>query len=143
MHIILGGAYNGKRKYAQQLIAKLQPKELVVCEGILPDISKASANKRFIVSEFEQIIKPLLHLPEDEVAEQVVQQLLLINQLSEIYCICTDISRGIVPLEKEARQTRDTCGRIYQQLCEQANIVTRVWYGIPQRLKGEAEDGEK
>lgn len=137
MYVILGGAYNGKRNYVEQLISLMEPRELIRCEGKLPKIDEAAVDKRFVISEFETLIKPYLHLPEDEIAKQVVEQVMCLNKTSEVFCICTDISRGIVPLEKEARQIRDTCGRIYQKLCYEADSVVRIWYGIPQSLKGE------
>lgn len=62
-----------------------------------------------------------------------------LNQLDEqtnLICICTDIGRGIVPLKKEDRKLRDTCGRLYQQLFQKSEKVIRIWYGIPQLLKG-------
>lgn len=137
MHIILGGAYNGKRNYVEQLISQMESKQLVRCEGVLPNIEEATSEKRFMISNFEKLVTPYLHLPEEEVAKQIVDHILQLNDRSEVFCVCTDMSRGVVPLEKEARQLRDTCGRVYQKLCQHAKTVERVWYGIPQQLKGE------
>lgn len=137
MYVILGGAYNGKRNYVEQLMTTMVLKEVIDCKGKLPDVAEATASIRFIMSEFETLIKPYLHLPEEEIAKLIVEQILRLSEISEVVCICTDISRGIVPLEKEARLIRDTCGRIYQKLCHEAHTVIRVWYGIPQFLKGE------
>ena len=142
MYVILGGAYNGKRAYVEQLIAQMPLKELVVCEGVLPNATVASPDKRFIISEFEKIVLPLLDQPEEQVAQQIFEQIKRVTQQCEVFCICTDMSRGVVPIEKQERQLRDTCGRVYQKLCQEADTVVRVWYGIPQMLKGE-EHGEK
>lgn len=139
MHIILGGAYNGKRNYVEQLISQRESKQLVRCEGVLPNIEEATSEKRFMISNFEKLVTPYLHLPEEEAAKQIVDHILLLNDISEVFCVCTDMSRGVVPLEKEARQLRDTCGRVYQKLCQHAKTVERVWYGIPQQLKGELD----
>ena len=137
MYVILGGAYNGKRSYVEQLMTTMALKEVIDCEGKLPDIAEATANKRFIISEFETLVKPYLHLPEEETAKLIAEQILRLSEISEVFCICTDMSRGIVPLEKEMRLIRDTCGRLYQKLCHEADTVVRIWYGIPQLLKGE------
>ncbi|MEK4629373.1 MAG: bifunctional adenosylcobinamide kinase/adenosylcobinamide-phosphate guanylyltransferase [Solibacillus sp.] len=137
MYVIIGGAYNGKRSYVDRLITTMENKETIYCDGSLPEIIQASTNKRYVISRFEEIVKPYLHLKEEEVASQIAGHILTISKQTEIICICTDMSRGVVPLEKEARQLRDTCGRVYQQLCQNANTVIRVWYGIPQYLKGE------
>lgn len=136
MHVILGGAHNGKRAYVEDLIAQLPPKELVFCHGVLPSVEQVMTNKRFIISNFEEIILPIIHEPEEQVAQQIFEQIVQISEQAEVFCICTDTSRGVVPLEKEARQLRDTCGRLYQRLCQDAESVIRVWYGIPHFLKG-------
>ncbi|MGN7476576.1 bifunctional adenosylcobinamide kinase/adenosylcobinamide-phosphate guanylyltransferase [Solibacillus silvestris] len=141
MYVILGGAYNGKRAYVKALVAKLPEKELVVCEGILPRIEKVTENKRFIISDFEQIILPYLDEPEEQAAQRIFEHIAEISGQAEVFCICADTSRGVVPLERGARQLRDTCGRLYQKLCNEAETVIRVWYGIPQFLKGE-HDGK-
>lgn len=138
MYIILGGAHNGKRKYTEKLIEQLPAKELIVCEGHLPNMENINENERYIISNFEQIILPYLNEPEEKVALQIFEQLLQIAGRAELFCVCTDTSRGVVPLEKEARQLRDTCGRLYQMLCNEAQTVIRVWYGIPQILKGDS-----
>lgn len=138
MYVILGGAHNGKRKYAEKLIALLPEKALIICEGHLPKAENIKENERYIISNFEQIILPYLHEPEEKAAQQIFEQMIQIANRAELFCICTDTSRGVVPLEKEARQLRDTCGRLYQKLCNEAQTVIRVWYGIPQILKGDS-----
>lgn len=137
MHVILGGAHNGKRAYVENLIAQLSPKELVFCKGELPSVEQVMTNKRFIISNFEEIILPIIDEPEEQVAQQIFEQIVRISEQAEVFCICTDTSRGVVPLEKEARQLRDTCGRLYQRLCQEAEYIIRVWYGIPQSIKGD------
>jgi len=47
----------------------------------------------------------------------------------------TDMGRGVVPMEKQARLLRDTCGRLYQALFAEAEQVVRIWYGIGEQLK--------
>lgn len=49
--------------------------------------------------------------------------------------ICTDLSSGIVPLEKELREWREMVGRTMVYLGKEAEEVTRLFCGIPQRLK--------
>lgn len=52
--------------------------------------------------------------------------------------IIEDVSRGIVPMEKNQRIFRDECGRITQLLVERATSVTQVWYGLAETRKGES-----
>jgi len=49
--------------------------------------------------------------------------------------ICTDISAGIVPYEEELRAWREMVGRTLVYLGKEAEEVTRVFCGIPQKLK--------
>ena len=137
MHVILGGAHNGKRAYVEKEISKFEQIEVLYFEGKLPDSPHPYKNTYIIISQFEQIITPFLNEPEQIIAQEIFLQIKKLAQNNEVYCICTDTSRGVVPLEKEARQLRDTCGRLYQLLCGHAKTVTRVWYGIPQQLKGD------
>ncbi len=52
-----------------------------------------------------------------------------------IIIIGTDITKGIVPLEKENRTWRDAVGWAYQDLAALAERVDVIWYGLNQRLK--------
>lgn len=47
-----------------------------------------------------------------------------------------EISGGVIPIEKFERQWRDEMGRLYQFLAKEADIVDRVFAGLPLRLKG-------
>ena len=49
--------------------------------------------------------------------------------------ICDDISCGVVPLEAETRAWREACGRMLNALSRRADTVTRIFCGLPQRLK--------
>ncbi|ATP39532.1 adenosylcobinamide kinase [Solibacillus sp. R5-41] len=143
MYVILGGAYNGKRNYVETMIQKRGNVPVHYCEGQIPDITAFQEKDIVVISDFETIVQSMLEQPEEAVAEMIVEQLCELNKHAQVICICTDQSRGVVPLEKEVRQMRDTCGRIYQKLCQEANTVIRVWYGLPQILKGEIDHGEK
>ncbi|MBR1437779.1 MAG: bifunctional adenosylcobinamide kinase/adenosylcobinamide-phosphate guanylyltransferase [Synergistaceae bacterium] len=47
-----------------------------------------------------------------------------------------EIGGGVVPLEALERKWRDETGRLYQFLADKAEIVDRVFAGLPMRLKG-------
>nr|WP_256522137.1 bifunctional adenosylcobinamide kinase/adenosylcobinamide-phosphate guanylyltransferase [Halobacillus sp. A5] len=53
----------------------------------------------------------------------------------QLIIIGTDVTGGIVPVEKEHREWRDNVGLHYQQFIKEAESVYRIWYGIPQQLK--------
>lgn len=140
MHVILGGAHNGKRAYVEKEILKFEQKSVLYFDGALPSNEQQFLNKCIIISQFEKILEPFLDKPEQIIAQEIFSQIQQLAKQNDVYCICTDTSRGVVPLEKDARQLRDTCGRFYQLLCVHAKTVTRVWYGISQQLKGVSDE---
>jgi adenosylcobinamide kinase / adenosylcobinamide-phosphate guanylyltransferase len=54
---------------------------------------------------------------------------------NEVIWIGSDISKGIVPIEAEARQWRDVTGWVYQDLVRQSERVYEIWFGLPTVLK--------
>lgn len=132
MHIILGGAFNGKRQFVKETY---RDKPITFFEGEWPDTEALKPNQYVAIGRFEEMLETYEHLSEDEVVYRMVEKLQALAQQSQIICICTDMSRGIVPLEKEKRRQRDVCGRLYQHLCKDAAAVTRIWYSLPQKLK--------
>ena len=71
--------------------------------------------------------------------EEAIHEVMAALENREVILILTDIGRGIVPMEAQQRQLRDTCGRLYQRLLAEADEVTRIWYGIPQIIKKRGE----
>ena len=47
-----------------------------------------------------------------------------------------EVGSGVVPLDPFERLWRDETGFLYQHLATHADIVDRVWSGLPMRLKG-------
>ncbi|MER2261348.1 MAG: bifunctional adenosylcobinamide kinase/adenosylcobinamide-phosphate guanylyltransferase [Psychrobacillus sp.] len=128
MHVIFGGAFNGKRAFVEKKLVGCQVQWIMAEEGIpllLPD-------KEVLV------IMGTENLQEDKL-NRWLDQLKQWNMEKEIYVIATEIGRGIVPMEASMRKLRDDVGRFYQQLFEVAESVTRIWYGIPQTIKGDVQ----
>lgn len=130
MHVFIGGAYNGKTAYVTQL---LKGYNYVVMDGVLPDV--APDCDVLIIKNLEQwLIKQ--NLEEDEViVHHILTTLKSLEKNCVLYMIVTDMGRGVVPMEKQARLLRDTCGRLYQALFAEAKQVDRIWYGIAERIK--------
>ncbi|WP_162805843.1 bifunctional adenosylcobinamide kinase/adenosylcobinamide-phosphate guanylyltransferase [Sporosarcina sp. PTS2304] len=123
MHVIIGGAYNGKTEYVRRLVGD-QKVEFCTME------TAAMADGRLV------IVGLLDWLRQTEMDEaQSLQAVRDVIEPDTIF-ILTEVGRGIVPFEAEQRELRDQCGRLYQYLFAQAIEVTRVWYGIPQQIKG-------
>ncbi|MFD1205670.1 MULTISPECIES: bifunctional adenosylcobinamide kinase/adenosylcobinamide-phosphate guanylyltransferase [Sporosarcina] len=131
MHVVVGGAHNGKRAYVRELIGTDEDylfadrPEMI---DALPDCEKV------VVANIEE------WLLQTKLSEaEAISHILKITEGREVIFILTDIGRGIVPMDAEQRRVRDACGRLYQRLFREANVVTRVWYGLPQTLKKRGE----
>lgn len=125
MHIIFGGAFNGKRAFVEKQLAGQNVQWINAEEeipAILPNIEVLA------VTGFENI--------QEDQLNKWFSQLKQWDEEKEIYVVATEIGRGIVPMEASMRKLRDDVGRFYQQLFAVAESVTRIWYGIPQTIKG-------
>lgn len=131
MHIYIGGAYNGKRAYVKKRLAS---RESDWFEGNLPSESEMRNDRMLVLAALEKWLAATV-LSEQEAIDQVME--VIGNR--ETIVILTDIGRGIVPVDAGQRQLRDACGRLYQRLMEEAEEVTRIWYGVPQLLKKRGE----
>ncbi|WP_084246759.1 bifunctional adenosylcobinamide kinase/adenosylcobinamide-phosphate guanylyltransferase [Planomicrobium okeanokoites] len=134
MQIIFGGAFNGKRQYVKE---NLTVGDYCWCEGTLPDTSAESA----VIAGLEKWVEQQLLLKKSEVQiMQQINEICLRSTSSNYIWILTDMNRGIVPMDALERQMRDVIGRIYQFLFKEAKDVIRIWYGIPQTIKGADQD---
>lgn len=137
MQVIIGGANNGKRKFVKQQLMQHPSGKIHFFEGELPKKDLFSTEDILVIGNFENIILPKVHLDEVVIAEEIFNRLIELNKQARVICICTDIGRGVVPMEKEERKLRDACGRLYQNLISESEDVIRIWYGLPEALKGE------
>ena len=55
--------------------------------------------------------------------------------LADKIVICTDISQGIVPVDRELRMWREETGRFMVKMAEASQSVTRIFAGLPLTLK--------
>lgn len=131
MHIYLGGAHNGKRAFVRNLLLN---EDVEWFEDELPDKGVRSSNKKIVSAGIENWLAKS-ELSEEQAIEIVMDCL----NNKETIVILTDIGRGIVPMDAAERRLRDVCGRLNQKLVAQAEEVTRIWYGIPQKLSKRGE----
>jgi adenosylcobinamide kinase / adenosylcobinamide-phosphate guanylyltransferase len=132
MRVFIGGAFNGKRAYVKQLVSE-QDVQWIECEevGELPD----AISKTIVLAGIESFVEEQLERPEEIVIEQFMEKLNTYRQTSDIIAIITENGRGIVPVDPKIRELRDRCGRLTQQIFKEATEVTRVWYGLAEKLK--------
>ncbi|WP_392454520.1 bifunctional adenosylcobinamide kinase/adenosylcobinamide-phosphate guanylyltransferase [Chryseomicrobium aureum] len=129
MHIVFGGAYHGKRAFVR---AYLERNDVTV-QWIHADETEFDHTKDVLV--FDGIQAALFPLTKEQRSEWLdTLQSAASNQT--IIWIVEDISRGIVPLQKEDRVLRDESGRITQYLVAEATSVTQIWYGLHEMKKG-------
>lgn len=132
MHLILGGRYMGKRAWAESLYGVLTP----VCDlkNIAPedfaDFEARLRGAKFILN-LQAGVRALLLKNMDNPVDFFMAQ-----DFRDCVLIGDEVGSGVVPMEPFERRWRDETGLLYQALAERADIVDRVWAGLPCRLKG-------
>lgn len=130
MHVFIGGAYNGKTDYVMRA---LDGQDVFIADGFLPE--KVPPCKTLVIKNIEKwLITQNLEADEVLVADIMIR-IKALEENCALYIIVTDMGRGVVPMEKQARLLRDTCGRLYQALFAEAERVVRIWYGIGEHIK--------
>jgi len=122
MHLILGGAYQGKTEYAITAHG-LSPADVFVCEG-----TEIPASVR-AVCHLERFVLACAERGRDAVG--VWEALGLTPEV----VICDDIFCGVVPMDPMQRRWREETGKLLQLLAGRAEQVTRVFCGLPLELK--------
>ena len=120
MHFIIGGAYQGKLAYAKQTF-HLSPGDIRVCtDASAPDFSARCLihYEQYILYCIRNNSREYQNLPE-----------------GDIVIIADDVSCGVVPVDDEIRLWREECGRTLTAIAKKAETVTRLFCGIPKRLK--------
>ena len=125
MHLIIGGAYQGKLTFAKKLY-NFKPEQIFYCEqsGEI-DFSLPC------ITHIEEFVYGCVLRSEDALAYWEKHR----SQWKDSILICRDISCGVVPTSPQYRLWRDETGRLCQNLARDANIVSRIFLGLEQRLK--------
>lgn len=143
MHIVIGGAFNGKRKWVRKYYENT--KEFEYLKESIQELEKRLTEKQdsiLVLDSIEEWTKEwLTDYSVDEarvIGRGWISRLTAWEQESEarqLVLIARDFSKGIVPIEKTDRDWRDLTGWFYQDLIEAASRVDEVWYGIGRQLK--------
>ena len=126
MHVIFGGAFNGKRAYVESLV---QGRSVQWLDAETDTLVLSPQTEVLVVFGVENLLEPK--------CTELHEMLDVWDEQAEVVIIATEIGRGIVPMEASRRKLRDDVGRFYQQLFTKAESVTRIWYGIAQTIKGD------
>ena len=124
MIIILGGTYQGKLDYARRHYAAVS---VYRCTASLPEIDFSAD----IVDSLHNVVLAQIRTDVDSI-DYLGKH---IEQLRSKIIICDDISCGVVPVDSEMRLWRETVGRVLTLLCDKADEVIRVYYGLGTKLK--------
>lgn len=124
MHLIIGGAYQGKLDFAKARY-HFSPEQICICT---PDTIDFSAP---CITRAEELVYGCVLRGEDAVS--------LFRQNREAWknsvLILRDISGGLVPIEPNERAWREMTGKLCQYLCGEADSVSRIFCGLEQKLK--------
>ena len=133
MHLIFGGAYQGKLDYAKERY-QLKEEDIYSCssEKTADEISipEIAFTKR-AVDKLEEFV--LCCVRSGIEAKDFLEEYR--EEWKDSIIICTDISAGVVPCDKELRAWREMVGRTMMYLGKEAEEVTRIFCGIPQKIK--------
>ena len=124
MHLIIGGAYQGKRQFAEERFG-LKPEDIFTCTGEDPDFSSPCLDR------LEEFTLSCVKAGRDSVACFRENR----ESWKDSVLILGDISAGVVPMEAQLRAWREENGRLGRYLGEQAESVHRLFCGLEQRLK--------
>ncbi|WP_152656885.1 bifunctional adenosylcobinamide kinase/adenosylcobinamide-phosphate guanylyltransferase [Oceanobacillus sp. CFH 90083] len=142
MHFVTGGAFNGKGKWVRQQYPEdtawfsateydtwPAPDEalnsIVILEGL----------EAWIQRELDRSLSTNILLDRNMNKAEAWLEWEQNKDNRKLVLIGTDISKGIVPVEKESRLQRDITGWLYQRLAAHAERVDLIWYGISETLK--------
>lgn len=125
MHLIIGGAYQGKLEFAKAKYG-FKNDQIYTCtsEGAI-DFSCPCVRhiEEFVYGCVLRGESPIVCFEENRALWQ------------DSVLICREIGGGIVPISHEERVWREETGALCRYLAENAGAVSRVYLGIEQRLK--------
>lgn len=122
--LILGGAYQGKRAYAEKIFPGL-----VWADG--EEIPFREIENAAAIDRFHLLVKRWMLAGKS--AEDLTKKILGMNR--KIIILCDEIGCGLVPVDAFEREYREAAGRVCVELAEHARRVDRVVCGIGMRMK--------
>ncbi len=126
MELIIGGAYAGKLTYAVQKYGFEQNELFDLAVGL-----PGGGDFRCFY-HLEALTKRLS--AEGESAESIYEKLSPFLGTGAVV-ISREIGCGIVPMDAEERKYRETHGRLLRLIAESAGSVTRLFFGLEEKLK--------
>ncbi len=124
MHLVIGGAYQGKLRYAMEHFG-VTPELVFDCseDGIDFDAPCIVHGERYALT----CVREGREASDDFRAQR--------ERWRNAVILCDDISCGVVPIDPEMRAWREASGRLVNYLAGEAESVTRLFCSIPQVIK--------
>lgn len=124
MKLIIGGAFQGKKAFAEEIC-----KDLEWVDGA--DCSEEAIDSCGGMFHFHEYIRNRLKEGGDctELADRIQKN------NPEVVLVSNELGYGVVPIEAFDRKYRETTGRVCTRLAEGAEAVYRVICGIGVRIK--------
>ncbi|MDD6154119.1 MAG: bifunctional adenosylcobinamide kinase/adenosylcobinamide-phosphate guanylyltransferase [Eubacteriales bacterium] len=130
MILITGGAYQGKLDYAKEILGA-GDEDVFTCGA---DDMRIDFDKK-IIDGVDQFVLACVRAGADPEAEAAK----VLPLLQDKVVTCTDISQGVVPMDKTERAWREGTGRFVTALGRHADKVVRMFCGIPEVVKDTAK----
>lgn len=128
MVLIVGGAFQGKKKYVSEKL-KIDYSDMI--DGAEYDIGYIRNIK--CVYNFQDAVKKFINRSVDPI--EAVNKILSENPY--VVIIMNEVGNGIVPIDREERKWREAVGKTGCFLAENAETVYRVVCGCAILIKGE------
>ena len=119
MDLIIGGAYQGKLNYARETFA-LSDAEICDCREEGCDMTR----------------RCLYHYEAHVLRCIRAGKAVTLPERGDAIVVADDIFCGVVSIDAEERLWREECGRALTAISLAAESVTRLFCGLPLRLKG-------
>ncbi len=123
MILIIGGAAQGKLDYALRFY-QLTPSD------VAHDFE--TARTKAIFYGLHYAVRAALSNGEDPKA--AMARVIAVNP--SVIVICDEVGGGVVPMDPEQRQWRESVGRLCCDLASEADQVLRIFCGLSMTLKG-------
>ena len=154
MILIVGAAFSGKSAYARRLLepfmeeqGKDEPRGSLHADmEVSGDEPQGFLRADPEASGCDKVSGPDLFLTEVQELADCSMDEPDIKALADSLCrravvlTASETGAGIVPVDADMRRLRENQGRLLSELSERADCVVRVFYGIPEVIKGQISE---
>jgi len=119
--LLVGPACQGKTEYGVTrygMTGRGRPWEETAARGCVFGL------QQWVESLMRRDIPPLEHVMD------------LLSTCGDWVVVCDEVGCGVVPVDAFQRRWRDEVGALCQRLAAEADVVERIFCGIPARIKG-------